>query len=202
MGVIPSEVICSKEERTVRKRNITIVALASMALLAGSAVGVLAQDEVADPMRPATFRFGFAGDASEVVDATVTKTELGSSSRGFAVIDIPVKAGDSRASGLLTSVQNEERAGRVVVISADVRIVNDAGTWSGPASGVLRLKKNPPGNGPDINRAMSIATLTGDGAYEGLTLILAQTLDEWLGYIVPTDLLPPAPDLPVQTPAE
>ena len=49
-----------------------------------------------------------------------------------------------------------------------VRIVNDDGAWEGTSTGFLRLKKNPKGGNP-YNRAASIAILTGEGAYTGLS---------------------------------
>ena len=55
---------------------------------------------------------------------------------------------------------------------------------------------------PPFRSAANVAVLTGEGDYEGLTLILTQTLDEQRGYIIPTDLLPPVPELPAELPAE
>jgi hypothetical protein len=183
--------------RAIKTTTISILALG---LLAGSAVGVAAQDEeAADPMAPAVFKIGFAGAPADVFDETVTETEQGLSVRNTGAIDIPVEAGDARASGLFTGPRNEEWAGRVGVVSAQLRITNDAGTWSGPATGVLRLKApSKREGGPAFNRSTTIATLTGDGDYEGLTLILAETQDEWLGYIIPTELMPPVPELPAE----
>ena len=64
--------------RTVKT---TVVSILAFGLLAGSAVGVAAQEEAPDPMRPATFKIGFAGPPAEALDATVTETEQGQSMR-------------------------------------------------------------------------------------------------------------------------
>ena len=96
-------------------------------------------------------------------------------------------------------MQNEEWVGRVGNINGQARIDNDAGSWSGPVTSVLRLKApDKRAGGPPFNRATAIAAVTGDGAYEGLTLFMTQTRDEWLGYIIPTDLVPPAPEAPAE----
>jgi hypothetical protein len=118
--------------------------------------------------------------------------------RGSSRIDVPVEAGDARASGLFTWAQNEETIGNVHAVSAEPRLVNDAGAWSGPWTGVLQLRKDRNG----FRRQAAMVVLSGDGAYEGLTLFMTQTLDEQLGYIIPTDLLLPAPELPTALPAE
>ena len=183
--------------RTLKSGLVSILAIG---LLAGSAVGVAGQDEeVADPMAPATFEVGFAGEPpADELDSTVTETEYGESRRGEGLVEIPFEAGDPRASGLLTSVTNEEELGRAVMGSSHVRIVNDDGAWEGVGTSLLRLVEDFSGEGPPFDRATSLTTLTGEAAYEGLTLIVVNTLDDWLGYIVPTELLPPAPALPAE----
>jgi hypothetical protein len=185
----------------VRAIKTSVISILAIGLLAGSSVGVGAQDEAADPMAPAVFKIGFAGAPAGTFDETVTETEQGLSVRNNGAIDIPVEAGDARASGLFTGPRNEEWVGRVGVVSAQIRIVNDAGTWSGPVTEVLSLKApSKREGGPAFNRKTSIAVLTGDGAYEGLTLYLTEAQDEWLGYIIPTDLVPPVPERPAEEP--
>ena len=178
--------------RGIKTSLSTILALS---LLAGATAGVAAQDEEADAnMAPATFKVDYAGEPAENLEATSTETEYGASIRGAGIVDIPLEAGDPRASGLLTQVGNEEVLGNITATSGRVRIVNDDGAWEGTSTGFLRLKNNPKGGNP-YNRAASIAILTGEDAYEGLTLVLTETLNEFQGYIIPTDALPPVPEL-------
>jgi hypothetical protein len=182
----------------VRTISITTISILAAGLLAVSAVGVAAQDEAAaDPMAPAEFKLDYAGEPQEYLEATTTETEYGESVRGDGLVEIPIEAGDPRASGLLTVVGNEEVFGKGVATSGHLRIVNDDGAWEGTSNGFLRLKKKAGGSNP-YSWGASIAILTGEDAYEGLTLVLAETLDEWHGYILPTELLPPAPDLPAE----
>lgn len=187
--------------RAIRTTTISILALG---LLAGSAVGVAAQEDEADPMRASTFKwnFGDAAPSEQYIEGTVTETDYGSSYRGETIVDLTLEAGDPRASGLFTIVQNVEEMGRTRVITSMGRIVNDAGAWSGSGAGVLRSKKN---NAPQ--RVVTMAVLTGEGAYEGLTLVLTDALDDARdyndarGYIIAAEQ-PPVPELPAEPPAE
>ena len=180
----------------------TITSILALGLLAGSAVGVAAQDEEADPMRPAVFKTDFRG--GDYLEGTVTETEQGQSLRGASLVDARFEAGDARASGRLDFVQNEERVGRVGVLRTEVRIVNDAGSWTGPLTTVQTLKApDKRAGGPPFSRLTTIGTLTGDGAYAGLTLFITSTgPGENVGYIIPTDLVPPVPEWPAELPAE
>lgn len=181
----------------VRLRT-TFISILASSLIAASAVGVAAQDEDAtDPMAPATFKIDYAGPPADELVPTVTETEYGESVTGEGLIEIPLQAGDPRASGLMTQIGNEEILGKAVATAGRMRIVNDDGAWEGDSTGFLRLK-NKPGDGIPYNRGASIAILAGEDAYEGLTLILAQTLKEFQGYIIPTDLLPATPELPTE----
>ncbi len=180
----------------MRAKTTTIISILAAGLLAVSAIGVAAQDE-ADPMAPAQFKVDYDGEPASFPEAEFSETEFGESIRGEGVIDIPLKAGDSRASGLLTEIGNQEILGNSVITSSHLRIVNDDGAWEGTSNGALRLKKKQGGGNP-YNRGASIAILAGEGAYEGLTLVLAQTLNEWHGYIIPTEALPPVPELPAE----
>lgn len=182
----------------MRAKTTTLIAILVTGLLAVSAVGVAAQaEEAADPMAPAQFKVDYDGEPASFLEATFAETEFGESIRGDGIVDIPLTAGDPRASGLLTEIGNQEILGNGVITSSRLRIVNDDGAWEGTSMGALRLK-NKQGQGNPYNRGASVATLAGEGAYEGLTLVLAQTLDEWQGYIVPTAVLPPLPELPAE----
>ena len=181
--------------RTIKTITIFILAVG---LLAGSAVGVAAQDEAADPMAPATFEVGFVnGPGGDELEGTTTDTEYGESRRGFGFVDFPFEAGDARASGLMTFVDNDEVVGNALARARAMRIVNDEGAWEGTSSAFLRMLEEPTA-GPPFDHVADIAVLTGEGAYAGLTLVLTSDLDVWQGYIIPTDLLPLVPDLPAE----
>ena len=170
--------------RGIRTTTISILAVG---LLAGSAVGVAAQD--ADPMAPSTFTIERSGEPIATGNAGLT-TAVG-----------PVEATDQRASGTLTQVA----AGTMVDVSdgdggrigADaVRLVNEGGSWVGSYRGFLTF----PSDGPET--VQFLGELVGEGGYEGLTMFLAETGDtenrRWLGIIVPTDAVSAVPDLPAE----
>jgi hypothetical protein len=183
---------------SVRAIRTTTISILAVGLLAGSAVGVVAQDEEAtDPMAPATFGVMFDFPPETTREPIVTETPLGESRRGEGLVNLPFKAGDPRATGLFTNVNSQETLGNIVASSSRVRIVNENGVWEGTGNGFSRLRMKQ-GEGPPFNRAASIAILSGEGAYEGLTLVLTQTLDHFHGYIIPTELLPPTPELPAE----
>ena len=171
--------------RAIRTTTISILALG---LLAGSAVGVAAQDE--DPMAPSTFTMQLADDPVVNTDSAGKRTAVG-----------PVESTDQRASGTLTQVA---ASAPVNVADGDggeihtdaVRLVNDGGSWLGSNRGFLTF----PSDGPPT--VQFLGELVGEGGYEGLTLFFAQTGDaedvRWLGVIVPTDEVPAVPELPAE----
>ena len=161
----------------------TTISILALGLLAGSAVGVAAQD--ADPMAPSTFTMERAGDPE------VTR----------AVAVGPVESTDQRASGTLTQVVagamvDAADGDRVRIGSDAVRLVNDGGSWVGSNRGFLTF----PSDGPETRQFLG--ELVGEGGYEGFTMFFAQTGGEgdvrWLGVIVPTDDIPAVPDLPAE----
>ena len=90
--------------RAIRTTTISILAVG---LLAGSAVGVAAQDEAADPMAPAFFEVEYiAGDDFEVVEGTYEELEEGERFVGEVVRGMLFEAEDPRASGEVSMVDN------------------------------------------------------------------------------------------------
>ena len=175
-------------------------------LLAGSlSVAVAAQDE-ADPMAPAYFTYttemsgAFAEGEVTPIDSTTIEI------RGSSWVDQPVEATDTRASGLLTYLDNADafRSGdsHYTTVASSVRLVNDGGSWSGTGASVVAFTSEMALSG-DLPMSMGLTVLTGEGGYEGLTLIMS-TLDtggsepSW-GVIIPAGGMPPMPD-PVEQP--
>ena len=169
-------------------------------LLAGSAAGVAAQDELdelvahfttADPMGSSvlTLELGDAAEFSEDEESGIVTTT-----------GRPVEATDPRASGLLTLVDDyglaasdtEESSG-IDVSSTSAVLENEGGSWVGTGRGVGAAT-------PDSERFGSeFWELQGRGGYEGLTLFVVLHGDErrW-GIIMPTEEVKEYPELPTE----
>jgi len=171
--------------RTIKHTTISILAVG---LLAGSAVGVAAQDEV-DPMAPSTFTTEPIGEPEVTADPET----------GLGTLVAPYEATDPRASG--TWMQFE--AGAPVDVAAGegafigrnaVRLVNDGGSWVGTDQGFLTFPSD--GQPPNVH---FFSELVGEGGYEGLTTLFVQSgvLGEQkeVGVIVPSDEVPAFPEL-------
>lgn len=112
-----------------------------------------------------------------------------------------MEATDPRASGVLTSVANVNQLlvgrGGLAAGVARLRLVNDGGAWSGTRQGFHMVT--------DRGGATTMAVLTGEGGYEGLTLVMVEYADDNAqtrrGVIIPSDQMPPIPD-PVELPVE
>jgi hypothetical protein len=166
----------------------TLISVIAMGLLAGSAVGVAAQDE--DPMAPSTF----TGEGTEE-PAFSTDPET-----GLTIAVATFEATDSRASGTWTQVEDpavvegddgrQYQVGRVAV-----RLVNDGGSWVGTHQGfiVSPLAEGPPSVG-------FFSEMAGEDGYEGLSLFLVDTFTSdgpiKMGVIVPSGAVHPFPEPP------
>ena len=174
-------------------KTITISILA-VGLLAGSAVGVAAQD--GDPLAPAYVEFtsGWPVDEPLLLDAEVT-------------------ASDPRVSGLLTVASDNDGANAELGAEGldakltvyEVRLVNDGGSWTGTGQRI--------GGGPEIEdvppRDVGMWTLVGAGDYEGLSLYVSSQASgeqdaeyDWIeqtwGVIIPTAWVPEGPEVPIR----
>ena len=111
----------------------------AIGLVAGSAVGVAAQDDEAS-MAPSSFTGGFTGGQPDF--STDPET-------GLTLVVIPFEATDSRASGTWTFLQDgasiEDDEARYQVFSNSVRVENDRGTWVGEQFG-LQTRLLPDGD--------------------------------------------------------
>ena len=141
----------------------TTIAILALGLLAGSAVGVTAQD--AGPMAPSTFTMHGAGEP-------VVSTDPGT---GATIVVVEKESTDERAAGTWTEVVGgptvpvDEAAGLIQRIA--VRIVNDGGSWVGSSRGFLIFASDGP---PTVQ---FLGELVGEGGYEGLTFFYAETGD-------------------------
>ena len=184
----------------MRTLRLSLTGTVILGLLASLSVTVMAQEPEPDPMAPAYFTFtleptadpeGIGGD-SDSFEAEV---------RGLEEVEV-VAASDARASGVLTTIGNvnalEVDDGGFVTAATSVRLVNDGGAWSGTGGAIQAFVE-------DRGSATLLAVLTGEGDYEGLTLIMTQYYDDDAqarqGIIVPTDKMPPVPD-PVEPTSE
>jgi hypothetical protein len=172
----------------------TLISILAIGLLAGSAVGVTAQDEAADPMAPAFFTFDRGEEVTEEGDLWVRTWSI--------------EASDERASGMMTSVESigepvpGTTVGELFLGSQALRLVNDDGVWSGKGEKVVAFTETP-----ETFDQFSVH-MVGEDGYEGLTMMMFSTFlhdsggvniaDSHWGVIVPTDSVPPFPELPAE----
>ena len=173
----------------MRAIKTTTISILAIGLLAGSAAGIVAQDNEAS-MAPSSFTGGFTGGQPDF--STDPET-------GLTLVVIPFEATDSRASGTWTFLQDgasiEDGEARYQVFSNSVRVENDRGTWVGTQFG-LQTRLLPDGD----DHSAVLYEFAGEGGYEGLTMLMSATAsgDEagFLGIIVPTDIIPSVPPPP------
>ena len=183
--------------RTIRTISISILALG---LLAGTAAGVAAQDELDE----LTAHFG----TTDPMGATILTLELGDAAEftedeATGIITTtgrPVEATDVRATGSLTLVDDygvaasgpEEDSG-IDVISTAAVLENEEGSWVGTGRAVGAAT-------PDSERFGSeLWELQGRGGYAGLTLFVVRRSDgqRW-GIIMPNEEVKQHPALPAE----
>ena len=172
-------------------KTITISIL-TLSLLAGSAVGAAAQDDA----RPVSFSFTVS--EGEFIEGTVEEGFGPMTMRDFTDVGAPIVADDDRASGLLTTAFNVDSWPPLgdetfSVTTTSQRLFNEGGSWSGTGTEV----RHEAGPDLDVQTLTWMATLTGEGGYEGLTLVLLRDdSEEGKGFILPS--VPPVPELPVE----
>ena len=192
-GRVGGQVLRPRLGRSVPVRAIKTITVSILAigLLAGSAVGVAAQDEAADPMAPNWFTWEVLGDGPPEFSEDPTT--------GLPVITVQVEATDGRASGALTNLESfaqVEDDERYRIGSTSLRLVNDGGEWVGTSRFVAGATAGP--NGNDVNG--NFIEMAGRSGYEGLSLFVFSVfegLEEapvMRGFIVPTDVIPNMPE--------
>ena len=189
--------------RAIRTTTISILALG---LLAGSAVGVAAQDDeaAAEPSTPAKVAGTINEEAGDLVqEPTETVVDGVLEVRGVIAEGDRFEMDDPRLTGTVTVAVNVDVHKvsdfvDVVAFALALRLENEAGSWSGQGTGVSHG-----GGGIPQEEALNLDTwvLTGAGAYEGLSayLIVDPTEDPPTveGVIVEGDM-PPFPELPAE----
>jgi hypothetical protein len=175
----------------VRKHLLTLVVL--VGLLAGSAVGVTAQDDEAADHAAAlvTGRIVHSGEPAEFTEDTETESgfmQRGRSQPGFSVMS------DPRLSGTVVTEDNADRfcdgpcsddTYLGDVLWGTMEITNDGGSWTGTSVG----STDTSGGGGNI----TYYELVGSGGYEGLSaVIFEREAGGWLwdGVIFPGGLPP------------
>jgi hypothetical protein len=186
----------------------TLISVLAIGLLAGAAVGVAAQDEEGAESESATFHVELPWD--DPVEVIVDEA-----SGLVTLVDISFDASDPRAAGRLTAVWAEsDLTGdglRSVYIKEGLRLVNDGGAWVGTGhrftvnekdQRTKKQKQKGRGRAP-LGAYGRFMELTGEGGYEGLSMVVTGRGGEGVGVIVPTDAVPTQPEPPLpELPAE
>lgn len=138
--------------RTIRT---TFISLLAVALLAGSAVGVSAQDEEASTGDPAgsSYFTGTLNPEGEPVDGIFEGDTIETS--------------DPRVSGALSRAVNWAEPTPGLYVEAEAwRLENEDGSWTGQGTGLVH-------SGQDVMpNSFAIVELSGEGGYEGLTAVM------------------------------
>jgi hypothetical protein len=192
----------------------TLATAIAIGLLAVSVIGVTAQGEEGAGPESATFavNFRFSSPTEVIVDEANGLLTL---------VDWPFRATDPRAAGRLTAVwATSELTGDGLrslnlkccpdYIKEGLRLVNDGGAWvgTGVQFGVSekdqrtkKQRRKGRGKAP-LSGYGRFMELTGEGGYEGLSMVLTVRGDEGVGVIIPTDTVPTQPDPPPATESE
>jgi hypothetical protein len=152
----------------VRAIKATTISILAIGLLAGSAVGVAAQD--GEAAAGATSFTGTAFGVTGGPDPEPTVTDLGS---GLTAVDGFVywntwETSDERLTGDVIGVVNQvvdpgsSEAGGLpdILMSEAIEVTNDGGSWLGEGKGF---------GSTDLDFVKGLYTLVGQGGYEGLT---------------------------------
>ncbi len=162
-------------------------------LLAGSAVGVAAQDEAAAPVEfTGKISFGSCTGPSEIEISGGRKRTLSADRGSYCRPQVDEAFSDPRLEGDYYVWQNNDvHAGGPEIYATAFSIVNDEGAWRGVPDIVLPEESS------------STQVLVGEGAYEDLTAIATVDLDgsvwSWQGWIIEGGL-PPLPAEPEAIP--
>ena len=178
----------------------TTISILALGLLAGSAVGVAAQDEAEVPTGASYFT-GTIGASDVTGEPTEAVVDGVLEVRGL-MREGPIEATDPRLTGSLSRVLDFDVHSvgdleDVVLFSAPHRIENDAGSWSGTGTGVIHA-------GADLSAEEELdfytVVLTGEGAYEGLSAFLLADFAPEVGADIKGAVFPG--EMPEPLPAE
>lgn len=183
------------------RRTVLATAVIVMALATWDGV---ASAEESQPMAPAYFTLA-RGPAGESIGGLAADDLDGDGLpelRGQLEVGIPVEASDPRVSGLWTIRVNADVVGvadgTIDMAMTSHHLQNDEGGWRGTGTAISAY-----GSEGDLTAGLTV--LTGEGAYQGLSLVLSQTYkdsdESYWGIILPSAKVPPTPD-PIGPPAE
>jgi hypothetical protein len=181
----------------VRGIKTTTISILALGLLAGSAVGVAAQDEeAAEASTPAYVTYEVTDDAMNVIDGDFD--EMAGEMRGLVFQGVPVEASDPRLSGLWYFAingngQNLGTGDYGILESRSYRMENDGGAWSGTTTYADTIDPST-----DAPAAFEAGILIGEGGYDGLiAYVQADYRDGQRGDAVILEVaVPPVPELP------
>jgi len=181
----------------MRAMRMFTAAVASLVLVAACS-GVVAAEDEADPTAPAYFTFDEPVVEPSMDDEAQDSEGFTREVRGATEVS-HIEATDPRASGRMTTLGNMnmlefDDGGGLATWAGQVRLVNEGGAWSGSTEGRMFVVE---GGG-----ATSVATLSGEDGYEGLTLVMVEYYDDDTttrrGVIIPSDQMPPMPEPPTE----
>ena len=195
--------------RAIRTTTISILAIG---LLAGSAVGVAAQDEdAADMPTGAESFFGtFAVDWEPTTWGTETIVDGVDQSRGYVNSQGLLETTDPRLTGSVVRASNADahwvdgRDENVVPWAVVWRIENENGSWTGQGYELQGSGEDSQWDWDDQPHHVTVLMLTGEGDYEGMSAHLTVdwstisedfSLVEVRGGVFPGEP-PPFPELP------
>ena len=171
----------------------TTISILAVGLLAGSTLGVAAQDEATDQVAPVEFTgttsFGpCSGGQTSTVDEDGVVMER---AEGRSCINPSSGFADPRLQGQFRVWQNNDAfPGGLHLFMTGFSMHDDEGAWIQRPSLAL--------NHPDGTNATKVIVMEGEGAYDGLTLVAEVGLTggrwDWHGYIIDREL-PPAPTI-------
>jgi hypothetical protein len=159
--------------RAIKTSTISILAIG---LVAGSALGVAAQDEeaAAEPSTPAKVAGTIEGGGDVVQEPTETVVDGLLEVRDFVLVGDALEMDDPRMTGSISVTFNADvhkvsDFEDVVLQTVELRIDNDDGSWTGQGT-----QLNHDGAGISEEEVINLLTLpmTGSGAYEGLSAYL------------------------------
>jgi hypothetical protein len=138
------------------------IAILTGGLLTGSAVGVAAQSAVVN----GTIDGGscdFAGEGA---------VHVGYCGQGRFEFDDPRLTGDLHGTAILVSAMGGEGFVDGSIVTEDIRLTNDGGSWSGQSLVAFFVSDDDSLSEPDRIVDEQHYVLTGEGGYEGLTAYL------------------------------
>ena len=190
----------------MRATKTSIISILAIGLLAGSTVGVAAQEEeaAAEPSTPAKVAGTINEEASDLVqEPTETVVDGMLEVRGVVFTGDRFEMDDPRLTGTVTGAVNVDvhkvsDFEDVVLQTLEIRIENDDGSWSGQGTSIIHAGATIP---EDEALQLDTLLLTGADAYGGLSayLIVNGTEDPTtIEGVIFAGEMPPFPEPPAE----